>query len=326
MDAQYIPGFDILKFVMSLVVISLHSSVAQLFPTPVDNYVLNFQNLAVPIFFVISSLLFFQKIGYSAGGSSKDLWVYEKRLLKLYLLWSVIMIPVTLRYHNYFDYGFLGFAFWIKDFFFDFTFLASWFFGALLVGMPIVFCMRNKPWLLGIVSLGLYICFHFMDAMPKILQDGFALYKEYLGVPQRSFLQAVVWLGLGCLLCRSECIKMGKKSNDDLLKAIMGGGCVILSMLFEIFQLLGVVAIVMLFYSNSVFNTSRNPIMWKLLRQSSTIIYCVHYPIIHIVWQFISEERTLIVFILALILSLTISITVVKMSQYKPLRFLKYLF
>jgi len=325
-NSNYISGFDILKFLMALVIISLHTSVAKLFPVPINIYVLNFQNLAVPIFFVISSLLFFQKISHSSN-PNMDLWIYEKRLLILYLIWSVIMLPVTLRYHNYLDYGFWGVAFWIKDFFFDYTFLASWFLGALLVGMPIVYCIRNRFWLLGIVSLALYICFHFMDIMPRSIQDGFALYKKYLGAPQRSFLQSVIWLGIGCLLCQIERYKTDSALNNNRLRAIFSWGgviCIVLSMLFKQFQLLGVVAIVLLFYN--VLNISCNPSLWKLLRQSSTIIYCVHYPIIHIVWQFVSEERIFIVFIIALIISVITSIIIVKMSQYRPLRFLQYLF
>lgn len=223
LNSKYILGFDILKFLMAVVIISLHTSVAKLFPAPINICALNFQSLAVPIFFVISGLLFFQKISHSPNPNN-DLWIYEKRLLILYLIWSIIMSPITLRYHNYLNYGFRGFAFWVKDFFFDYTFLASWFFGALLVGMPIVYSIRNRPCIICVVSVVLYVCFHFMDVLPAPIKSCFAFYENYLGTPQRSFLQAIVWLGAGFLLCRANVKKICNQLNDSLSFALMGGG------------------------------------------------------------------------------------------------------
>ena len=59
----------------------------------------------------------------------------------LYLSWSIIMTPININLHHYEKMGLLGILSWIKDLFFDYTFLASWFLGALLVGIPIVFVL-----------------------------------------------------------------------------------------------------------------------------------------------------------------------------------------
>lgn len=153
-----IKGFDLLKFLLALVIVSLHASLGNPFlPAPFSKLILNFQNLAVPGFFVISSYVFFCKIiDKSSREQRAALWKYEKRVLILYLSWSVIMLPITLRYHDYPSQSF-GLLLYIKDFFFSYTFLASWFFGALIVGIPIVWLLRNKTSVLLALS---YVLFH----------------------------------------------------------------------------------------------------------------------------------------------------------------------
>lgn len=55
---EYIPGFDILKFVMAIVIVSLHAEMTSVMTHEASIIVANFQALAVPVFFVLSSYLF----------------------------------------------------------------------------------------------------------------------------------------------------------------------------------------------------------------------------------------------------------------------------
>ena len=103
---EYIPGFDILKFVMAIVIVSLHAEMTSVMTHEASIIVANFQALAVPVFFVLSSYLFWKVEGCS--WTEKVLWSFEKRIFILYLIWSLIMLPITFRYHNYFREGALG--------------------------------------------------------------------------------------------------------------------------------------------------------------------------------------------------------------------------
>lgn len=70
------------------------------------------------------------------------------------------MFPITLSLHNYFDKNILfGLLMYLKDFFFDYTFLSSWFFGACIVAMPIVFLLRKQPVVLFLLCIVLYLYF-----------------------------------------------------------------------------------------------------------------------------------------------------------------------
>ena len=67
---RQIPGFDLLKFIMSLFIVAVHMQLSD--TLIVSNYLLlgrgvrTLQNLGVPTFFVISSYLFFRKC-YAVG-------------------------------------------------------------------------------------------------------------------------------------------------------------------------------------------------------------------------------------------------------------------
>jgi surface polysaccharide O-acyltransferase-like enzyme len=217
---KYIVGFDILKILMAFVIISLHTGVSKEMGQPFAAWCLNFQNLAVPVFFVLSSYLFFDKFFASGEDNPKALWRYERRLLILYLIWSVIMIPITLFLHHYEARGLLGLLYWVKDFFFDYTFYASWFFGALIVGMPIVFSLRNHPWIIIALSLVLYVVFTFYALLPQWAVSPFELYHQHLGTPSRSFMFGIIWIGLGYAMAKLRVLYIEKIGSYEK----MGGG------------------------------------------------------------------------------------------------------
>ncbi|MEL4106106.1 acyltransferase family protein [Oscillospiraceae bacterium WX1] len=90
---HHIVGFDLLKFLLALLVVARHavqgaypaSSAAWLF------VVEWLSNLAVPCFFIISGSLLFGRADVSAATVKKYLW----RILRLYALWSLLYLPVT---------------------------------------------------------------------------------------------------------------------------------------------------------------------------------------------------------------------------------------
>lgn len=220
-------GLDILKFSLAIVVISLHAGVGTGASVPWGGWIDNLQHLAVPCFFLISSLLFFRKVFFNTDERSQwsALWRYEKRLAILYLSWQVVLMPVTLKTHSYISSGLWGAVLYLKDMLFSYTFPASWFFGALIVAMPIVFLMRNRRTVLLSTAVLLYLLFITDSFHISWLQDVYNWYKTRFANPRLSFPEAFVWLSLGCWLS-------GKKNRYDcdkypqwLKKIMYVGGC-----------------------------------------------------------------------------------------------------
>ena len=249
-------AFDVLKFTLAIVIVSLHAGVSEAFVMPINNFVRNFQNLAVPCFFLVSSVLFFGKV-FQEGNTQyqwKQLWHYEKRLFLLYGIWQLVLLPVSLLTHDYVEHGLMGVLYYLKDMLFSYTFPASWFFGALIVAMPLVFVVRNKPLLQLVIALLIIVAL---------------------------------------AICLRWC------------------------------QITGVIA---LFYLAGCFMYSdKNATLYLRFRKYSTLFYCMHFTIIHILWQVVSPDSRITIWLISLCVCLLLSEVIIRLSGYRHFYFLKQL-
>ena len=96
---QY-PGVDLVKFLMAIVVISIHTLPSDYFSASAGEYLYDFLCAsAVPFFFVASGFLLAQKAALRAA-SGKDGMTEEivralKKFVKLYVLWMLIYAPMA---------------------------------------------------------------------------------------------------------------------------------------------------------------------------------------------------------------------------------------
>ena len=80
-------GADLLKFLLSLLVVWIHTG---------DNDLYGLVNWAVPVFFFLSGYFLFGKIfvaGQLSSGTVSAWWV---KTLRLYLIWTVVFLPFTI--------------------------------------------------------------------------------------------------------------------------------------------------------------------------------------------------------------------------------------
>lgn len=139
---------------MSVMIIMIHVGYSFQFPI---------LRLAVPVFFVISSYLFFHKI--KDLNKAERCSVYHKfviRAIKLYAFWFVVLLPVTIVVRRWYAMDVLEF---IKTFpltlLFDSTFQASWYIPAYIIGISIAYYLGKHNVVLFIAGILLYIqcCF-----------------------------------------------------------------------------------------------------------------------------------------------------------------------
>lgn len=84
---------DIMKFILSIMVVCIHTGVTLLMPAEIGKFLNSIFNLAVPIFFVYSGYFF----AYEDKLIKKDKLVkYSKHIMKLYVLWSIIYLPICI--------------------------------------------------------------------------------------------------------------------------------------------------------------------------------------------------------------------------------------
>lgn len=90
-------GIDLVKFILALFVIGIHTSVEGLFHGFMREIVHVILTLAVPYFFIASGYLLFSKVEFpvKSSQSRKIIFDYVKKIFYLYFVWSMIYLPLT---------------------------------------------------------------------------------------------------------------------------------------------------------------------------------------------------------------------------------------
>lgn len=194
--------FDILKFVMSLMVVAIHTSMLPKILYP-------WLRLAVPLFFLMTSYFLFRKFAKCDNASEQRMVIkaFVVRNLKLYGFWFLLLLPYTLYLRRN---VYLSGAVWeglknlIKDFLFSSTFAASWFIMASVIGVLLVFLVskwNNK--ILLFLSILVYIVVvgrsSYMPIVKEInwLSEGLTIYQKLFGTPVLSFPASLFWIVCG---------------------------------------------------------------------------------------------------------------------------------
>lgn len=155
---------DVAKFISALFVIAIHCApFYEINETWNFIYVQIFARLAVPFFFMASGWLFFQKINVKNGAREETnlqaLKHYWRRILKLYLLWSAVYLPLLIISWIKGGFDFSTCIRLLRDFLFNGTYYHLWFLPALLLGIVIVYLLvttwkkRTALWVCFILYL-----------------------------------------------------------------------------------------------------------------------------------------------------------------------------
>lgn len=161
MDGQYTRkirqnynSLDVLKVALAIIIILRHCSqsffdVGSAFNIIVTN---TLSPLGVPTFFVISGFLFFRKKQEISD------WVrYVSRVAKLYLVWTVIYLPLI--FWNMKNAGSFDIIGLIQRILFEGSYYHLWFLPSLIVAITLVYFLSKKlnDQIIGLLCLGFYI-------------------------------------------------------------------------------------------------------------------------------------------------------------------------
>lgn len=148
MDKKQYVGIDVAKLIFSILIVCLHLNMGNKY------FLQGVCRIATPMFFCIS--------GYF---SSKKVLVESKfseivptiiRLVKIYFFYSILYIPIALKW-NWYSLDFMSI---VKAIIYRGTFIQLWFFPALIESIIIIFILRKilkNDLLVGIVPAMLYI-------------------------------------------------------------------------------------------------------------------------------------------------------------------------
>lgn len=289
-------SIDLFKFVMSLFVVAIHTNpMADMTPGIAANLLSDLLNLAVPFFFIESGFLLGQKLSSICTDEHSILEIrnYRNRILKMYLIWSAIYMPLAAAHYILQGDSFIrSVLLYINGLFFLGEHYNSWILWYLLSTVySLIFIeilLRHKVKMNGILTIGFIILFisfgiDKLSAMNNLsgIIEKIRLIVRYSIVNGRIF-GGFFYIPLGIAM-----------SNKDLKKYKCLSVFVFTCAFFILTHSQGFINKLAVTASaaglTGIVNNMNLPdsIVWNWLRKSSVIVYFIHLY----VWTFFYISR-----------------------------------
>lgn len=335
--------FDIVKLVLAVLIVAIHSSMPGMWFRPI-------LRLAVPLFFIISSYLFFskQRLMTSLEERRRGLRKYAIRILKLYFFWFVLLLPLTIYFRKwYVDFSPETLLTVVRSFLFGSTFMASWFLMASLLGVVVVWllsrCRVGDKWIvaLGVVAYAaccMFSTYYSTVEWNEAVVNGYESYTTIFASPFNSFPCSILFVAIGKILAERKL-----SFSNVWLIIILVISMIVLYVEFVLTNsycrvinddcyFVLPVACACLFILIGQSQPCEIGIDTKKLRATSTIIYCSHATILSYMGLVLKNngiERPndawlMLMFLTALAISVGLSLLLLKLEKYPSLSWLRY--
>lgn len=320
--------FDIAKIILAIIVVGIHTLSAEVISP--------WSRIAVPLFFMMSSFLFFQ------NATIENLWERYKRFalrnLQLYVFWLVLYLPYTIyedhSLKNLFGAIFLG------------GYGASWYLVASIVGMAILCLLlkacKGKNILALIVSLLLFAIGLLSETYNFLIDGTWAqnAIKAIPFTPSCSFFISTLWFLIGKVI--SDRYKPDtsckKKKIIATCVAVISIALLYLEWTYasdrtgniatvEFLSLLPLCSAIMVLFTL----TNIKIPCGKTLRKYSTLIFCNHFLLksvscifFKLIGSDLYKDRSFTLFALTLALSVVVSFVIIWLREKKGWRILAW--
>lgn len=321
---KIISGLDVVKFIMAVMIVDIHVQGYKIAPPILQEYIIHpVESLAVPTFFVISSFLFFRKARYAESQSGLVLH-FIKRLCILYLFWCVVWSPIIYIQKDYFH----PMSAWIplyivRDFFLGSMFDASWFLGALIVGMPLVWGLSKilkYDALVVVIPLLAHFYIQFAHNLP-VGQDKFYDWYNTFELPQLSFIGGLLWIAIGYVMANRNVVVWISKIKNSMawMSALL---FFILS--FVIPTVPQILCVAALFVAAYTWQLPEHPQLYRRFRTYSILFYVIHDCFKKIPKQLFGWHSGPMLFVVTVAFCFLASEVIMRMKEVKGFGWLRY--
>ena len=274
---------DICKFIGAYMVVAIHTTSLNLFGTGALNAVyVNFLYCAVPCFFMASGYLIASRMEwpFTANDNLQKIAHAFLKMLKLYLLWSLVYLPLAILDYKRSGFGVMEATInYIKGLVFVGEHYGSWILWYMLSAIYafgiiyILLKIKINPWAITVLGLVVILCGAVLDILSGTTSDispviNFIRKLMRATTINGRIFRGLFYISLGMLLTR---IKIPVWA--DIIIAICGfAGCAVFSRYSGFFVILCAVGLFGIIISVKVPYVSDR----KILRRASMIIYFIH--------------------------------------------------
>ncbi|MBQ9513396.1 MAG: acyltransferase family protein [Clostridia bacterium] len=328
---------DLFKLLMAILVIIMHTEPFKYLSinATLSTFLSGFLSIAVPFFFLSSSFFLFAKFDddFLSNGNFQILKRYLVRLVKLYIIWQLIYLPIEICAHinN-------GLSFWEKVFRYAMMLLFN---GGGSFSLPLwyllgsIFCagiiylamkLKAKEWTILLICIMLYII---SKSMSYLVYNGesfggilFSLRNLIVITFQHGrVLGGFLYFGVGLICARKINKILSPLFNVFIFIALYLASC----LLSKYTALTGIITslyaiIIFLFALGIQLNDNS---LYKFVRKQSTVIYFIHMIFLFFYVIIFGSRYGLLAFTWVICLSVLFSIIIVKyINKSKVLTFL----
>lgn len=222
---------DIFKMFCAVLIIFLHTGIFLSISSPLQMITRNtIMTVAVPFFFTASGFFFFKKL-YSSGDKKKVFKQNEKRVIQLYLIYSLVYFPFVLRSWIINGFSVKGVLLYIRDFFFVGSFSTIWYLLALIVSFALAYVLYTKIgikkafylsiafYAFGVLSSSYY---GFIEKIPVVNEIVNVYYTAFVSV-KNGLIFGLVYILLGGLIAKAGEEKTDGKEKKYFIITAAGG-------------------------------------------------------------------------------------------------------
>lgn len=211
----------------------------------------------------------------------------------------------------------------IRDFFFGNMFDASWFLGALLVGVPMVWRLSRlfmKDVLVILLPLLVYLFLYYVKELPSEWTVLYNWYNDFKS-PNLSFPGGLLWITLGYVMANKSIITwMEKVRNSVAWVAVL----LFLILSFFIPIVPKILCIVALFVAAYTWQLPEHPQLYRRFRTYSILFYVIHDCFKKIPKQLFGWENGPLLFVVTIAFCFLASEFIIRMKDVKGFGWLKY--
>lgn len=336
---------DIVKLICAILVVAIHTGPFLSINGTLNYFVVQILGrMAVPFFFVVSAFFFFQKLDYVAGLKSKEnlkkLMRYVIRLLRLYLVWTLIyLVPLSI---SWLQGGIDASTFprFIRDFFFTGSYYHLWFLPAMLFSTCFVYVLLMKFKAIKIVEIGLVLYFIGMlvnvygSVFMKIplLGDGIKLYLQVFDTTRNGLFFGTIYTTIGLYIANNRFhltrLDLGRRTLVSFVLLFIEGfflrGIHMDNALTSMYIML--LPFMFYFFLFIITFDLRSHARYQTFRICSTLIYVSHIMFKLILDALPFEYNSFVYFAIIVVLAVDFAYIVYTLSKRKELRFLRILY